>query len=165
MSGGPADFDRELEGQLHKVLDPMVEGTIPLRHAPPRRGFLYRLVGGAGAALAAKTVTGIAIAALAAGAATEVVITHSLNPSTWAQQTLQVVEGKHSQPSGNQPASSPAAANTSIATPKPTGNGLPITVPSISPPALPKLTPLPTPSLPPIIKPVCGPIGDIAPGC
>jgi hypothetical protein len=171
MSGRLGDSDRELESELHRILDPMVEGPIPLRHAPVRRGFVYRLVGGAGAALAAKTLTGIAIAALAAGAATEVVITHSLNPTTWAQQTLQVVEGKH-QPSSNSQehsATSPAAVNPATATAKPTGIGLPVTVPTVTPPTLPTISPIALPSVPvspPPIRPPCGPLGsEIAPGC
>jgi hypothetical protein len=172
MSGRLGDSDLELESELHRILDPMVGGPIPLRHAPVRRGFVFRLVGGAGAALAAKTVTGVAIAVLAAGAATEAVITHSLNPTTWAQQTLQVVEGKHTQPNSNSQehsASSPAAVNTAPATPKPTGIGLPVTVPTVTPPTLPTVSPIALPTVPispPPIRPPCGPLGsEIAPGC
>ncbi len=50
---------------------------------------MKRLLGGAGAALGVKLLTGIAVAAAAvvvAGAATEVAVTGSLNPSNWGQQ-------------------------------------------------------------------------------
>ena len=50
---------------------------------------MKRLLGGAGAALSLKLLTGIAVAAAAvvvAGAATEVAITGSLNPTNWGQQ-------------------------------------------------------------------------------
>ncbi len=50
---------------------------------------MKRLLGGAGAALGAKLLTGIAVAAAAvvvAGAATEVAVTGSLNPTNWGQQ-------------------------------------------------------------------------------
>jgi len=55
---------------------------------------MKRLLGGAGAALGVKLLTGIAVAAAAvvvAGAATEVAVTGSLNPTNWGQQvTTQV---------------------------------------------------------------------------
>jgi hypothetical protein len=53
-----------------------------------------RLLSGAGAALAAKAITGFAVTALAltaAGAATEATITGSLNPDDWGQQVKQQV--------------------------------------------------------------------------
>lgn len=56
---------------------------------------MKRLFGGAGAALAAKLLTGFAVAALAvgaAGAAGEVAVTGSLNPQDWGQQVKQQVE-------------------------------------------------------------------------
>jgi hypothetical protein len=56
---------------------------------------MRRLFGGAGAALAAKLLTGFAVAALAvgaAGAAGEVAVTGSLNPQDWGQQVKQQVE-------------------------------------------------------------------------
>ena len=55
---------------------------------------MKRLLGGAGAALGVKLLTGIAVAAAAvvvAGAATEVAVTGSLNPSNWGQQVKQQV--------------------------------------------------------------------------
>ena len=51
-------------------------------------------MGGAGAAIAVKAVTGFAVAALAAtaaGAATEVAITGSVDPTVWGQQVKQTV--------------------------------------------------------------------------
>lgn len=56
---------------------------------------MKRLFGGAGAALAAKLLTGFAVAALAvgaAGAAGEVAVTGSLNPQDWGQQVSSQVE-------------------------------------------------------------------------
>ncbi len=56
---------------------------------------MNRILGGAGAALGAKVLTGIAVAAAAvtvAGAATEVATTGSLNPQNWGQQVTQQVE-------------------------------------------------------------------------
>ena len=55
---------------------------------------MKRLFGGAGAALAAKFLTGFAVAALAMGAAgvtTEVATSGSLNPNAWGQQVKQQV--------------------------------------------------------------------------
>ena len=55
---------------------------------------MKRILGGAGAAIAVKAVTGFAVAALAAtaaGAATEVAITGSVNPAVWGQQVKETV--------------------------------------------------------------------------
>ena len=55
---------------------------------------MKRLLGGVGAALGVKLLTGIAVAAAAvvvAGAATEVAVTGSLNPTNWGQQVKQQV--------------------------------------------------------------------------
>jgi hypothetical protein len=83
------DFDRELERELHRWLDPMVAAPIPPRTVPARGGFGVKLLAGAGAALGAKLLVGVAIAAMAAGlagVAAEAVITRSLNPVEWSQQ-------------------------------------------------------------------------------
>src|SRR5216683_2569023 len=83
------DFESELERELHRILDPIAAAPIPLRRAPLSGGIMKRLLGGAGAALGAKLLTGIAVAAAAvvvAGAATEVAVTGSLNPTNWGQQ-------------------------------------------------------------------------------
>ena len=56
---------------------------------------MKRLLGGAGAALGAKLLTGFAVAALAVGAAgvtTEVATTGSLDPSDWGKQVTQQVQ-------------------------------------------------------------------------
>ena len=56
---------------------------------------MKRLVGGAGAAIGLKVLTGFAVAAfaaVAAGAATEVAVTGSLNPADWGQQVTQTVQ-------------------------------------------------------------------------
>lgn len=84
-----SDFEDEIERELHRVLDPATAGTIPAWTAT-RSGLPARkLLGGAGAALGLKVLTGFAVAAAAAtlaGAATETVITGSLNPTVWGQQ-------------------------------------------------------------------------------
>jgi len=57
-------------------------------------GNVKRILGGAGAAIVVKALTGFAVAALAAtaaGAATEATITGSLNPADWGQQVKQQV--------------------------------------------------------------------------
>jgi hypothetical protein len=56
---------------------------------------MRKLLGGAGAALAVKIASGFAVAALAAtaaGAATEVAVTGSLNPADWGKQVTQQVQ-------------------------------------------------------------------------
>jgi hypothetical protein len=90
-----SDFDSELEKELHRLLDPIVSGPIPTRRAVAGGGLRRRLLGGAGAALTIKVLTGVAVAAAAvtvAGAATEVATTGSLNPLVWGQQVNQTVQ-------------------------------------------------------------------------
>ncbi len=90
---GPGDFERELERELHRVLDPIAAAPIPLRR-PTSAGFSKRLLGGAGAALGLKLATGFAVAAFAAAGAvatTEVAITGSLSPADWGQQVTKTV--------------------------------------------------------------------------
>ena len=92
---GTGDFESELERELHRILDPIAAAPIPFRRAPSSGGMMKkRLLGGVGAALSVKLLTGIAVAAAAvvvAGAATEVAVTGSLNPANWGQQvTTQV---------------------------------------------------------------------------
>lgn len=92
---GSGDFEQELERQLHRILDPIAALPIPPRRPPVSRVIAWRLVEGAGAALGLKLVTGVAIAAFAAaaaGMATEVAVTGSLNPSTWGQSVTQAVQ-------------------------------------------------------------------------
>jgi hypothetical protein len=88
------DFEQELESELHRILDPMTGGSIPARRTMQPGGSVKRLLGGAGAAIGIKILTGIAVAAAAttfAVAATEVAITGSINPTNWGQQvTTQV---------------------------------------------------------------------------
>jgi hypothetical protein len=90
------DFEQALEFELHRILDPMTAGSIPARRATATSGgTMKRLLGGAGAALGVKILTGIAVAAAAttiAAAATEVAITGSVNPLNWGQQVTQQVE-------------------------------------------------------------------------
>lgn len=88
------DFEREIEDELHRVLDPTRAGSIPAWRLPSPGSFTKRLVRGAGGALAVKMLTGIAVAGAAAtiaGAATETAITGSVSPTVWGQQVkLQV---------------------------------------------------------------------------
>src|SRR5713226_8501484 len=86
-----SDIERELEFELHRVLDPMTALPIPPRRMTQSRGPIRALMGGAGAALTVKLLTGVAVAAAAvtvAGAAT----TGSLNPTVWGQQVSEKVE-------------------------------------------------------------------------
>jgi hypothetical protein len=88
------NFEREMEHELHRILDPMTAAPIPFRRAMQPGGSMKKLLGGAGAAIGVKILTGIAVAAAAttfAVAATEVAITGSVNPTNWGQQvTTQV---------------------------------------------------------------------------
>jgi hypothetical protein len=88
------DFEQDLQDDLHRILDPMTAGPIPARRAMQPGGSMKKLLGGAGAALGVKILTGFAVAAMAATAAvaaTEVAITGSVNPANWGQQvTTQV---------------------------------------------------------------------------
>src|SRR4030088_2461038 len=91
----PANFERELEQELHRVLDPIAAAPIPPRRTSGSSGRARTLLGGAGAALGLKLVTGVAavaFAAVAAGAATEVVVTRSLDPSVWSRQVHQTIQ-------------------------------------------------------------------------
>jgi hypothetical protein len=88
------NFDREIEQELHRILDPMTAGPIPFRRAMQPGGSMKKLLGGAGAAIGVKILTGIAVAAAAttfAVAATEVAITGSVNPTNWGQQVTNQV--------------------------------------------------------------------------
>ena len=90
-----SDFDRQIERELNRILGPVDSASIPVRSAPASGGFMKRILGGTGAAVAAKLATGFAVAALAAagaGAATEAAITGSLNPMDWGKQVTQTVE-------------------------------------------------------------------------
>jgi hypothetical protein len=88
------DFERELEYDLHRILDPMTARPIPARRVTASGGRMKKLLGGAGAAFGLKIATGFAVAAMAATAAvaaTEVAITGSVNPADWGQQVTQQV--------------------------------------------------------------------------
>lgn len=79
-----SDLDRELEQELHRVLDPITGRSIPPRRPVQPRRATRTLIGGAGAALAVKVLGGVAVVAAAvtlAGVAT----TDSLNPSDWGR--------------------------------------------------------------------------------
>lgn len=85
------DFDRELGRELRRILDPISAAPIPPRRAIESRGTVRKLLGGTGAALGIKVLTGAVAAAAAitvAGAAT----TGSLNPQTWGQRVNHQVQ-------------------------------------------------------------------------
>ena len=86
------DFEREIEFELKRTIDPLVGASIPQRRTVQSRATRTRaLVGGAGAAIATKLVTGVVAAAAAvtvAGAAT----TGSLDPGVWGQQVSSRVQ-------------------------------------------------------------------------
>src|SRR6476646_4560894 len=75
-----SDLERELEQELHRILDPIVGQPIPPRRAIQNRRRARALLGGAGAALSFKLLAGVAVTV--AGAAT----TGSLDPTVWGQQ-------------------------------------------------------------------------------
>src|SRR5439155_14689280 len=80
-----SDLERELEQELHRVLDPIAGLPIPPRRMIRDRRVMRALLRGAGAALSFKLLTGVAVAVAAvtvAGAAT----TGSLDPNVWGQQ-------------------------------------------------------------------------------
>lgn len=90
-----SDLERELELELHRVIDPAVAAPIPARRITPSGGIMKRLLGTAGAAVTVKVLTAVAVAAAAvtvAGAATETAITGSLNPDDWGKQVTQQVQ-------------------------------------------------------------------------
>ena len=86
------DFERELEAELRRLLDTITAGPIPARRSVQSRATRARaLVGGAGAAVTLKFLSGAVAAAAAvtvAGAAT----TGSLNPADWGQQVSAQVQ-------------------------------------------------------------------------
>jgi hypothetical protein len=96
-----SDLERELESELHRVLDPMSATPIPPRRAVQSHGTTRALLKGAGAALSIKLLTGVAVAAAAvtvAGVAT----TGSLNPGNWGERVTTQVSNCKAQLSDGQ---------------------------------------------------------------
>ena len=145
-------FDTHLEDDLHLLLDPHATGTIPAWRMPAQASRrVLPLVGGAGAALGAKIATGAAIAVLAAGAASEIVITHSANPVDWVrnvQQQVQASPRSQGGPAHSQPTSAvhPSASSVAGGSPTVPPRVSPPSLPTVTPPALPSVTPLPVPT-------------------
>ncbi len=86
-----SDLERELEQELHRVLDPLAAMPVPDRRPAASRKAARAFLGGAGAALTVKLLTGVAVAAAAvtvAGASA----TGSLNPADWGRQVQQQVD-------------------------------------------------------------------------
>src|SRR2546430_3255714 len=100
-----SDLERELESELRRVLAPIAALPIPDRRQTPRCAGARALVGGAGAALTIKVLTGVAVASAAVtitGAAT----TGSLNPADKGQQAEQQVSTSQAEPASGQPGTS-----------------------------------------------------------
>lgn len=142
-------FEQHLQDDLKLLLDPYATGTIPAWREPARGRRLVPLAGGAGAALGAKIVAGLAVAVMAAGATTEIVITHSANPADWARSVQQQVQGGQQRPAHSQPASSVHPSSAPVA------GGSPTVPTRVSPPPLPTVPvpsvsplPIPSPSVP-----------------
>jgi hypothetical protein len=89
-----SDFDQDLETELHRMLDPLRSGPTPSWSVTASSGGnVKKLLGGAGAALGVKLLTGFAVAAGAATiavAAAEVAITGSARSSGGQHVTHQV---------------------------------------------------------------------------
>ena len=86
-----SDLERDLEAELHRVLDPLASRPVPARRPIVQHTGFRKIVGGAGAALTIKVLSGVAVAAAAvtvAGATS----TGSLNPSVWGQKVQQQVQ-------------------------------------------------------------------------
>jgi hypothetical protein len=81
-----SDIDREIELELKRVLDPLAGAPIPARRMVRSQNTRIRaLLGGAGAALTVKLLTGVAVAAAAVTVA-GTAATGSLDPTVWGQQ-------------------------------------------------------------------------------
>ncbi|HEX9363891.1 MAG TPA: hypothetical protein VGA47_08910 [Candidatus Dormibacteraeota bacterium] len=81
-----SDIDREIELELKRVLDPLAGAPIPARRMVRSQSTRMRaLLGGAGAALSVKLLTGVAVAAAAVTVA-GTAATGSLDPTVWGQQ-------------------------------------------------------------------------------
>src|SRR5260370_21100700 len=94
-----SDVERELEQELRRVLDGGCGMPIPPRRRGHARVSVRALVGGAGAALTVKLVTGVAVAA-AAVTVVGAVTTGSLNLVVWGQKVSETVESCKSQLAG-----------------------------------------------------------------
>jgi hypothetical protein len=155
------DFDRDLERGLHQLFDPYLAETPRPWRAPTRgRG---PVLGGAGAAFAARVAMGVAVLVVAAGMGTEAVITQSLNPVDWGRQVgeqLQIVrpsdQHRPSVSPGAHPTSSAAAGQPAGATPSTPAVNVP-TIPAVSPPGVPTVSPPAVPSLSPPALPTVTP--------
>lgn len=86
-----SDIEREMEEMLHRVLDPIAARPIPARRAPASRSVFKTVMGGAGAALTVKVLTGVAAAAAAVTVA-GVVTTGTLDPAHWGEQVSHTVQ-------------------------------------------------------------------------
>ena len=95
------DLERELEFELHRVLDPILGVAIPARRSPMRHTYLQRLAGGAGGALAVKVLTGVAVAAAAATVVTAA-STGTLDPTRLSRGINESVETCKSTLAGQQ---------------------------------------------------------------
>lgn len=85
------EIERELEFELHRVLDPISRVPIPARRSPVAVTWTRRLMGGTGGALAFKLAAGV-VAAAAAATVVTAAATGTLNPTQVSQGISQKVE-------------------------------------------------------------------------
>jgi hypothetical protein len=85
------DFEYELESELHRVLDPLATDRVPARRTVRSRATRTRaIVGGAGAALTFKVLTGV-MGAAAAVTVAGVATTGTFDPGVWGVVVTQAV--------------------------------------------------------------------------
>jgi len=85
-----SEIERELEDELHRVLDPVSARAIPPLRLGSGRTRARAVLGGAGAALTVKLMSGVVVAAAAVSIA-GTAATGSPNPAVWGQQVSDYV--------------------------------------------------------------------------
>src|SRR5258708_33313115 len=91
-----SNLERELAEELHRVLDPIAARPIPPRRTVQGNRTLKTVLGGAGAALTIKVLTGVA-GAPAAGTVAGGAAAGRLDPAVWGQQGAAQGSGCHSE--------------------------------------------------------------------
>jgi hypothetical protein len=85
-----SEIERELEEELRRVLDPVSAHAVPPLRLGGGRTRARAVLGGAGAALTVKLLSGVAVAAAAVSIA-GTAATGSPNPTVWGQQVSDYV--------------------------------------------------------------------------
>jgi hypothetical protein len=150
-------FERDLERDLHGLLDPVTASQVPPRRRTRRamvRGFW-------GAPFAARALSAVAILVVAA-AASEAVVAQSLNPVDWSRQVGQQLHISPAKRVTTAPRTGPTKSTQ-------TGGGV-VQSPSPRPVlpggvVVPPVTPLPSPPALPTVKATCLPLNVIAGRC